>query len=525
MQPPNTILVVDDDARFRKTLADILRFKGFTVLSADSGATALSEATTHQPAVALIDLKLDDMPGLALIREVKHVSPQTECIVLTGYATQSSAIEAVNLGAYGYIQKPYDIDGLLITIQRAIEKQAAEDALHNRTETLNQRVKELNCLYGISRLVEQPGTTLDTILQGTVNLIADAVQHAEQASVRLVIDGHVYQTANFQAGILHQTRDIVVYDRAIGQLEIIYHTETSPLTPTEQRDENSLLNAIAERVGRLVEWQWNEIELKRHREHLEDLVAERTAELEQANAHLRALSQLKDEFVANVSHELRTPIMNLKLRQHLLAAEPHNVDEHLGVMRRETQRFERLIDDLLYLSRLDRQHVEFNPIEFDLNQMVREYVNDRTSLADTLGLTLAFEADATLPPVRADESMWGQALSVLLTNALNYTPAPGRVTVTTAHRTDDTGDPWAVLSVHDTGPGIDPTEQDQLFERFFRGQAALDSGTPGTGLGLAIVQAIVDQHQGQIQVESSGIPGEGTTFSLWLALAADLDHA
>ncbi len=87
-------------------------------------------------AVAVIDLRLEDMSGLEVMREIKRRSPGTECIVLTGYASQESAIEAVNLGAYSYVQKPYDIEHLLVTIRRAIEKQEAEEALRRSEEKL-----------------------------------------------------------------------------------------------------------------------------------------------------------------------------------------------------------------------------------------------------------------------------------------------------------------------------------------------------------------------------------------------------
>ena len=124
-----SILIVDDDASLRRTLSDVLRIKGYTPLSFDTGRAALDGIQERAPVVALIDLKLGDMPGLKVMEAIKKRSPATECIVLTGYASQASAIEAINLGAYGYLQKPYDIEQLMLTIRRAIEKRQAEEAL------------------------------------------------------------------------------------------------------------------------------------------------------------------------------------------------------------------------------------------------------------------------------------------------------------------------------------------------------------------------------------------------------------
>jgi len=129
-----TILIVDDDPNLRKTLSDIIRLQGYAVLAAAKGKTALNRVKKERPAVALIDLKLPDMDGLEVMEKIKKRSPDTECIVLTGYGSQASAIEAVNLGAYGYLQKPYDVEQLVLTIRRAVEKREAEEALRESEE-------------------------------------------------------------------------------------------------------------------------------------------------------------------------------------------------------------------------------------------------------------------------------------------------------------------------------------------------------------------------------------------------------
>jgi len=128
------ILIVDDDPKLRKTLSDILKAKGYKPITVTTGKEALNKVREEGPASALIDLKLGDMSGLEVMREIRECSPGTECIVLTGYASKESAIEAVNLGAYGYVKKPCDMDQLLLTIQRAIEKREAEENLRESEE-------------------------------------------------------------------------------------------------------------------------------------------------------------------------------------------------------------------------------------------------------------------------------------------------------------------------------------------------------------------------------------------------------
>ena len=128
------ILIVDDDAHLRQTLADILRVKGYAPSTATTGRAALDAVRAEMPAVALIDLKLEDMSGLEVMGRIKQVAPRTECLVLTGHVSQASAIEAINLGAYGYLQKPCDVEQLLLTIRRAIEKRETVDALRESEE-------------------------------------------------------------------------------------------------------------------------------------------------------------------------------------------------------------------------------------------------------------------------------------------------------------------------------------------------------------------------------------------------------
>ncbi|MBN1312836.1 MAG: PAS domain S-box protein [Anaerolineae bacterium] len=271
-------------------------------------------------------------------------------------------------------------------------------------------------------------------------------------------------------------------------------------------------------IGRdITERKRVEEELDLHREHLEELVEQRTAELKAANEQLRMLSNIKDEFVSNVSHELRTPLSSIKLRQHLAQHHPDQLDEHLGVINRETDRLAHTIEDLLQLSRLDQRRTEFRPLPLDLNHMVEQYVADRMPVASGRYLTLSFQAEPELPQVTADAGLLGQVLSILLTNAINYTPAKGQVTVRT-HSRQDAGRRWAGFSISDTGPGISPKEQSQLFTRFFRGTAARKSGTPGTGLGLSIAKEIVSQHGGKIEVASSDGPECGTIFSVWIPI-------
>ncbi|NDJ55296.1 MAG: GAF domain-containing protein, partial [Chloroflexi bacterium] len=248
-------------------------------------------------------------------------------------------------------------------------------------------------------------------------------------------------------------------------------------------------------------------------DELEERVTARTSELFEANTQLRQLTRVKDEFVSNVSHELRTPIASIKLYHHLLVTQPEKSPKYLAHLARETSRLEHTIEDLLQLSRLDQDRMEFDPVAFDLRGVAIEYVEDRRSLADQHMLRLHYQHRDDQALVFGDRMLLGQAVSILLTNALNYTPSGGEIVLGTSHDVQS-GNPYWGIYVEDSGPGVPSFERERIFDRFYRGRVGRKSGRPGTGLGLSIVQEIVRLHQGSVAVE--GAPDAGARFTIWL---------
>jgi signal transduction histidine kinase len=143
MATKTTILIADDDPNIRHTLGDILQANGYETVCVQRGKDVV-HVLDEKFAVALIDLRLSDMSGLDVIKTIKSASPSTECIVLTGYASQETAIEAVNLGAYSYLQKPFDVDQLLVCIMRAVEKRESIETLVLKNRQLKGALAELS---------------------------------------------------------------------------------------------------------------------------------------------------------------------------------------------------------------------------------------------------------------------------------------------------------------------------------------------------------------------------------------------
>ena len=249
-------------------------------------------------------------------------------------------------------------------------------------------------------------------------------------------------------------------------------------------------------------------------ETLEQRVAERTRELEEAYEQLKELDRLKSKFVSDISHELRTPITSLTLYMDLI--EHGNFDQekrYWTVLRKQAERLNRLIEDILNLSRLELRDVEESFAAVDLNVLVENRLQAYQAEVDAAGLRLHFEPDEARPMIWGQREHLAQIVDNLLANAIHYT-AEGYIRVTT-YLDRDQGE--GVVSIKDTGQGIGSDDLPHVFERFYRGARTGQSNIPGTGLGLAIVEEVINLHEGRIEVESR--EGEGTTVTVWLPLA------
>ncbi len=250
--------------------------------------------------------------------------------------------------------------------------------------------------------------------------------------------------------------------------------------------------------------------------NLEGQIGKRTRELEQALELAQAADHAKAQFVEDVSHELRTPLTNIGLYLDLIEmGDDERREDYMITLRREMDRLGTLIQQLLNISHLDTGQVELESVPTDINSLVQMLVVDRARMISKKGLDLNVMTGDDLPLVNVDPQLIIQAMTNLLTNAMNYTPSGGKITIAT-QLSKWKGQSWITIDVIDTGPGISESEKKRLFDRFYRGLVGRASGIPGTGLGLSISTEIVERHGGRIVVVSKS--GEGTTFTIWLPI-------
>ncbi len=232
---------------------------------------------------------------------------------------------------------------------------------------------------------------------------------------------------------------------------------------------------------------------------------------------LRRLEHIRRDFVANVSHELKTPLTVIRGIVETMQDDPAMTEEtrrrFLAKMKSQSDYLSAQVSDLLALSRLEGPRDLLERAPLDLAALAREMAAGRAPVAEGRGIALALE----LPPaglvVSGDRRALEQALGNLLDNALQYTPAGGRVSLRIAAREDR-----VLCEVADSGIGIAPEHQERIFERFYRVDKARSREQGGTGLGLAIVKHVALAHGGGITLRST--PGQGSVFTLSLPRSA-----
>jgi signal transduction histidine kinase len=268
-------------------------------------------------------------------------------------------------------------------------------------------------------------------------------------------------------------------------------------------------------------------------------LAQAVEEAQDARAEAEEASETKSRFLANVSHELRTPLTSVigftklvrkRLEEVVFPSVPEGaattdprleramrqVSENLAIMVAEGDRLTALINEVLDLEKIRAGRMEFRSELVDVADVVRRAAAATAALFETSGLALAVDAGGPLSVV-GDRDRLIQVVINLLSNAVKFTPS-GSV-----HVGARMADAEVLVSVTDTGVGIDPADQARVFEPFAQAEDALAAGPRGTGLGLPICRQIVEHHGGRLWLVSA--VGAGSTFTFALPAAEAEPHA
>jgi signal transduction histidine kinase len=377
-------------------------------------------------------------------------------------------------------------EGIAQTLGIALAHQLAQAALR-------ERIKELTCLYGIAKLVERPGISLEETLEGIVQLLPPAWQYPDISSARIVLDGKSYSTAGFRNGRYRQTADIAVNGKLRGSVTVVYARKQPELYEGPfLSEERSLIDTVARQVALIIEQRQAE---------------EESTKLEDQLRHADRLATI-GQLAAGVAHELNEPLANILGFAQLTSKTP---DLPTDV----TRDLEKIINASLYAREVIRKLMLFarqmppQRTRVDINQLIEEGLSLFESRCAKEGIELVRSLSPNLPKITADPGQLTQVMVNLAVNSIQAMPTGGMLTLQTV-----AGDGHVSLIVEDTGEGMSPDTLKKIFLPFFT-----TKGTgQGTGLGLAVVHGIVSAHKGSIKVKSK--PGQGSRFEIELPLSA-----
>jgi signal transduction histidine kinase len=232
----------------------------------------------------------------------------------------------------------------------------------------------------------------------------------------------------------------------------------------------------------------------------------------------------KDDFLALLGHELRNPlaaIFNAISILDVLGIEDKYLDRAVDVLKRQSAHLKRMVDDLLDVARISRERLHLQCEPLDLREVLEHTAHDHRPRFDKAGLDFVVSLPDTPMPIEGDRTRLTQVLDNLLDNARKFTEAPGRVELSAECRANPSE---VIVSVCDTGVGIEEELLDTLFAPFKQLRDPHSEPQDGIGLGLSLVQGLVDAHGGTVEVDSAG-PGHGTTFCVRLPLIDEPDQA
>jgi signal transduction histidine kinase len=515
-EPEAHILVVDDEPNVRLTLKAILQEDGYRVDTAVNGEQAIVELRARPYDLVLTDLKMPGIDGLGVLQEVQRSSPSTVTIMMTGYGSVTSAIEAVHLGAYEYLLKPMEVPELKQAVCRSLER---------------KRLSEVDSLYRVAgavaanfdrETIAKPieGSAQQVLRLGAVELIPlhSGAADTERAELAILLGDRVLRSALEQGYSLtsqecppallewakaeHIASFAIVPGIANGRLACVMlahnHAERFDFHASALR----YLQALAGQGA-----------LALSNASLFAQLQQNNLELESANRKLRELDRLRTQFLSIATHELRTPLTimmgyNSMLMESLddraTAEEKELLDESVTAC----QRLIRMVNSMLDITQIEAGRMRIDFAAADLPGLVNNVVGLFQTEAAKKDIQLSADVPAYMPRILLDADRIEQVVINLVGNALKFTNPGGRIHVSLQH---NPGAETVKIAVSDNGVGIAVPYHDLIFDEFAQIERhSAKRHREGTGLGLAIAKRIVEAHLGAISVESQ--PGLGSTF-------------
>ncbi|MEW6684903.1 MAG: response regulator [Candidatus Edwardsbacteria bacterium] len=518
------ILIVDDDSRFRKILEFTLKESGYHPSSAENGIKALELMKEKHYDLILADLKMPGMNGIEFLQRVKEINPNIEVVMITAYASISSALEAMKLGAYDYITKPFKREEILPVIERALEKIRLERERLQLQETLSlyqvakaltstlEKEEILKLIVEIARTElkvdevilyhwDEKSKFLKLSTTSGIDLSCESKDSRLELIRRTIEKGKVFQMQDkrWNNGAEGKIPDVFsalslplkVREQCLGVLWIAIKTAGRNFLPGEVRKAELLANIAAVALNNVF------------------LIQSLNQSLQQIATYQEQLMQssrlaIVGEMAASISHEIRNPLsaitLGLEYLRMILKDDEKN-REALATLSEAADSLDNLVENLVGFAK--KHQPIFEPLE----------INHTTDKALSLvhyhltknKIKVVKEYAEKLPLIIGDDAQLQEVFINIILNAKDAMPEGGTLTLITNEQKNK-----IVVEIRDTGCGISEENLGKIFESFYT------TKSKGTGLGLSISHSIIKGHHGKISVKSK--VGQGTTFTIHLPI-------
>ena len=492
------ILVVDDNPATLYSTSRVLRSAGFEVITATNGTDGVQAACDNEPDLIVLDVNLPDIDGFEVVRRVRAVPRIAHVPILHLSATfvqDAYKVQGLDAGANGYLTHPVEPPVLVASIRAFLRTRRAEEALRQSEDRFK--------------------AVFERALDGIALLSSDLIfMDANPALCR----------------ILGRARDEVVGKQAAA------------LAPRGSEEDLGRVGAVVAREGAWrgqlpmlradgtrVELEWS---VSRHSDPdvrlaiVTDVTQRRAIEVEReqllqreqlARGDAEKANRLKDDFLATLSHELRSPLNSIVgwttlLQRRVTSGNVPSgeLTDALAVIDRNARLQTQLIADLLDVSRITSGQMRLEIAPIDPDGPLHGAIEGVRPAAAARQVRIEIDIDAAAGPILGDASRLQQVFWNLLTNAVKFTPRDGTVWVSLAREGQN-----VVVSVRDTGCGMDPKFVPFVFDRFRQESTTAERTYGGLGIGLAIVRHLVEMHGGCVSAASEG-KDRGSTFTVRL---------
>jgi PAS domain S-box-containing protein len=483
--PPETVLIVDDDAAKRHAIAKILRKAGFAIRECETGEEGLRLAA-ERPALIILDVKLPDVSGFEVCRRIKEDSATASIPVLhisTTFVDIEDRVQGLEGGADGYLTDVLEPVELIATVRALLRARKAEEAAEVSTrqwQVTFDAISDGVVLLDREGRVIQSNTAMESILGISWNELSGRMIHDFMPAPNGLTDSPFLRMV---ASGQREATELGVADRWLL------------VTVDPLRDARGVLKGglcIASDIT--------------HRRRLEEELRRRAEELATADRR-------KDELLAMLAHELRNPLAPIANALEVIRLDRSDAsarEEALNIAGRQVAHMARLLDDLLDVARFTRGNVELRKVAVDLTTVLRQAVETSRPLIEAGGHELSTSFPCVPVWLEADSTRLAQVVANLLNNAAKYTDRGGRIALTADRQGDE-----VVIRVRDNGFGLSAEMLPHVFDLFAQEARSLARSQGGLGIGLTLVRSLVQLHGGSISAESPG-PGRGSEFIIRL---------